>query len=189
MVIFSKIITIWKKNEQEIICFTRNFTRKNKRKDTLGLLPVVRDLRNGAGGSSEDDHEYNKTRKDDSLCDILSSKPIRAVVDFTEIMWFFSPIPLVFFFFFYLDETGPSSRFVICLIIVMVVLLYKSVYVDYFHGKNGKSSASITKTSWNSTKTLHGSLIRILHAIKCFINNTEYAFCSLARSYKHFTKF
>ncbi|XP_060859578.1 protein FAM3C-like [Metopolophium dirhodum] len=101
---------------------SRNFTRKNKRKDNLGLLPVVRDLRNGAGDSASD-HGNNRTRKDDSLCDILSS---------------------------------PSFRFVICLIIVMVVLLYKSVYMDYFHLKNEKSSISITKTSWNSTKTLYG---------------------------------
>lgn len=41
----------------------------------MGLLPVVRDLRNGAGGC-EGDHGNNKTRKDDSFCDILSSKPI-----------------------------------------------------------------------------------------------------------------
>ncbi|KAE9543943.1 hypothetical protein AGLY_001921 [Aphis glycines] len=97
---------------------SRNFTRKYKRKDTLGLLPVVRDLRNGAGDSISD-HGNNRTRKDDSLCDILSS---------------------------------PSFRFVICLIIVMVVLLYKSVYMDYFHLKNEKSSISIMKTSWNSTR-------------------------------------
>lgn len=57
------------------ICFIRNFTRKNRRKDTLGLLPVVRDLRNGARGS-ETDHDTNKIRKDDSFCDILSSKPM-----------------------------------------------------------------------------------------------------------------
>ncbi|XP_025420250.1 protein FAM3C-like [Sipha flava] len=37
----------------------------------------------------------------------------------------------------------------------MVVLLYKSVYVDYFHWKSEKSSAWTTKTSRNSNNTFH----------------------------------
>lgn len=75
--------------------YYRNFTRRNKKKDSLGLLPVIRDLRNGASGNEG----YNKTKKDDSLCDTLSSKPMRTAVDsglHGNSIIFFS-ISLVFF--------------------------------------------------------------------------------------------
>jgi len=60
------------------ICFNRNFTKKNKRKDTFGLLPVVRHL------SNESNHSNNKPKKDHSLCDILSSNNNNTIIVLTS---------------------------------------------------------------------------------------------------------
>ncbi|VVC38805.1 Hypothetical protein CINCED_3A009263 [Cinara cedri] len=58
---------------------TKSFTRQNRRKDTLGLLPVVRDLKN-EDEHSESEHVNNQMRKDDSICDTLSSPLFRIII-------------------------------------------------------------------------------------------------------------